>query len=77
MTAAALFIGWLFAEKGFHTVYASFFKGNEASRRVMEKCGMRFDRVSEKELSYLGVERDLIYYVIERDPEHVHEHCGQ
>ena len=27
---------------------------------------MRFDRVSEKELTYLGVERDLIYYVINR-----------
>ena len=45
---------------------AALFRGNEASRRVMEKCGMRFDRVSEKELTYLGVERDLIYYVINR-----------
>ena len=46
---------------------AAHFRGNEASRRVMEKCGMRFDRVSEKELTYLGVERDLIYYVINKD----------
>ncbi len=62
--AVGRFLAYLLGEKGFETVRASFFSGNEASRRVMEKCGMRFDRVSEKELSYLGVERDLIYYVI-------------
>ena len=69
---------FLLYEKGMETVYASFFTGNEPSRRVMEKCGMTFSRFSEKELSYLGVERDLIYYVIrkERRPD-VHEHCGK
>ncbi len=60
-------MSYLLCEKGFARVYASFFRGNKASRRVMEKCGMRFDRVSEKELTYLGVERDLIYYVINKD----------
>ena len=64
--AVGAFLSYLLCEKGFARVYASFFRGNEASRRVMEKCGMRFDRVSEKELTYLGVERDLIYYVINR-----------
>ena len=49
-----------------HTVYASFFTGNDASRRVMEKCSMTFDRFSEKELTYLGIERDLTYYAIHR-----------
>ena len=58
------FLEYLFREKRFSTVYASFFRGNGASRRVMEKCGMTFSRVSEKELTYLGVERDLIYYQI-------------
>ena len=41
------------------TVYAE----NGASRRVMEKCGMTYDRFSPKELTYLDKERDLIYYV--------------
>ena len=50
------------------TVYASFFTGNDASRRVMEKCGMTYDHFSEKELTYLGVERDLMYYAIHRKP---------
>ena len=64
--AVGCFLDYLFSEKGFRTVYASFFSGNDASRRVMEKCGMTYSRSAEKELSYLGVERDLIYYSISR-----------
>ena len=64
--AVGRFLEYLFREKGMHTVYASFFTGNDASRRVMEKCGMTFDRFSEKELTYLDVERDLTYYAIHR-----------
>ena len=60
------FLDYLFSEKGFHTVYASFFTGNDASQRVMEKCGMTYDHFSEKELTYLGKERDLTYYAIRR-----------
>ena len=62
--AVRRFLEFLFREKGLKTVYASFFTGNDASRRVMEKCGMNFDHFSEKELSYLGVEQDLTYYLI-------------
>ncbi|MBO7150558.1 MAG: GNAT family N-acetyltransferase, partial [Clostridia bacterium] len=61
--ALACFIDYCFTEKGFDKVYASFFVGNEASKRVMEKCGMTYDRFSPKELTYLDKERDLIYYV--------------
>ena len=67
--AVRRFLEYLFREKGMKTVYASFFTGNDASRRVMEKCGMTFDHFTEKELTYLGVERDLTYYVIRRKPE--------
>ena len=67
--AVARFLEYLFREKRMRTVYASFFTGNDASRRVMEKCGMAFDHFSEKELTYLGVERDLTYYAIHRKPE--------
>ena len=35
------------------------------SRRVMEKCGMRFLRFSEREFEYLGEMRDLTYYAID------------
>ena len=65
--AVRAFLRYLFTEKGFRTVYASYFVGNDASRRVMEKCGMTYHHDSPKELTYLGVERDLIYYVIHKD----------
>ena len=67
--AVRRFLEYLFYEKGMHTVYASFFTGNDASRRVMEKCGMTYDHFSEKELTYLGIERDLTYYAIHRWPD--------
>ena len=67
--AVGRFLEYLFREKGMRTVYASFFTGNNASRRVMEKCGMTYDHFTEKELSYLGVERDLTYYAIRREPD--------
>lgn len=67
--AVKRFLKYLFQEKEMRTVYASFFTGNDASRRVMEKCGMRYDHISEKELTYMGVERDLTYYVIHRKPD--------
>ena len=62
--AVRRFIQYCFEEKGFQTIYAAFFTGNGASRRVMEKCGMRYHHFSEKELTYQGKERDLIYYAI-------------
>lgn len=64
--AVKCFIDYLFNEKGFKTIYASFFPENIASKMVMEKCGMKYDHFSEKELEYLGIERDLIYYSISR-----------
>ena len=67
--AVGRFLEYLFREKGMRTVCASFFTGNDASRRVMEKCGMRYDHFSEKELTYLGIERDLMYYAIHRKPD--------
>ena len=64
--AVRRFLDYLMDERGFRTVCASFFTGNEASRRVMEKCGMTCDHFVEKELTYLGVERDLTYYAVRR-----------
>lgn len=64
--AVGRFLEYLLEEKGMRKVYASFFPENDASRRVMEKCGMKYDHFSEKELNYLGTERDLVYYSIQR-----------
>ncbi len=62
--AVKIFLEYLHREEGIQTVYASFFTGNYASQRVMEKCGMSYSHFSEKEVNYLGVDRDLTYYVI-------------
>ena len=64
--AVRRFLEYLLYEKGFRTVYASFFSGNDASRRVMEKCGMTYCRYSEKELEYQGIEREMVYYEMGR-----------
>ena len=62
--AVRAYIDWLMDVKGIGKIYASFFTGNEASRRIMEKCGMCFDHFSPKELTYHGIERDLTYYAL-------------
>ncbi len=67
--AVKRFLEYLFSEKDMKTVCASFFTGNDASKCVMEKCGMTFSRFSEKELEYRGVWRDLTYYAIDHAPE--------
>ncbi|MBR0507423.1 MAG: GNAT family N-acetyltransferase [Clostridia bacterium] len=63
--AVGRFLTYLFEEKGLKRVRASYFTGNDASRRVMEKCGMSYERFSEKEFEYLGLMRDLTYYAID------------
>ncbi|MCR5721114.1 MAG: GNAT family N-acetyltransferase [Lachnospiraceae bacterium] len=62
--AAKRFIKFLQEEKGIKKVTASFFTGNDASKHVMEKCGMTYDHFVEKELTYLGQERDLTYFSV-------------
>ena len=73
--AVRRFMEYCTEEKGFSTVYASFFTGNIASQRVMEKCGMTYDHFSEKELTYLGIERDLTYYSLHK-PKREAERAG-
>ena len=60
------FIDFLFNEKDFKVLYASYFPQNIASKRVMEKCGMKFDHLSKLDFPYLDKERDLIYYSIRK-----------
>ena len=67
--AVQCFLRYLFHEKGMNTIYASFFTGNDASRRVMEKCGMHYSHFVENELTYLGVPRDLTYYKITKEEQ--------
>lgn len=63
--AVRRYVDHLFAA-GYTTIYASYFVGNDASRRVMEKCGMTYHHYAPHEIQYLDVDRDLIYYAIHR-----------
>lgn len=65
--AVKCFLSYLFNERKYETIYASFFSGNIASKRVMEKVGMRYSHTNMEELTYLGVKRDLIYYKINKN----------
>lgn len=64
--AVKCFIDYLFIDRNFDTIFASFFAGNSASEKVMQKVGMKYSHKNIKELEYLGIERDLIYYKIEK-----------
>lgn len=59
-------LDYYFKSMPYKTVYASFFPENTASKRVMEKCGMVYSHTNRKELTYMGTERDLVYYRIDR-----------
>ena len=50
---------------GYQAVGAGFFEGNDASRRVMEKCGLRLAGWSE-EIAYRGEDRECVMYLIDR-----------
>lgn len=65
--ACVLILEYLFLEKGYKTVYASYFAINLASKRVMEKLGMVYSHTVMNELTYLGIERDAIYYKMDKD----------
>ena len=48
-------------------VEAEHFVGNEASGKVMEKCGMEFEGVGKQEVKAKGVFRDIVHYGITRE----------
>lgn len=64
--AVKAFIDFCFNELSFKKIYASFFTGNDSSKRVMEKCSMTYSHFVKNEMIYLDKERDLTYYSISR-----------
>jgi len=56
-----------FDKLGLNRVEAGYFTGNEASGRVMEKCGMVKEGVARKVLKVKGSFRDEVRYGITRD----------
>lgn len=60
------FIDYLFNERNKNKIVASYFEGNEASKRVMEKVGMKFEYIDEEGLFYLEKKRKLVCYGIKK-----------
>lgn len=51
--------------RGFEEILAGAFEGNDASMRVMEKCGMKRTKMTA-EVEYRGVAHNCIYYSIKK-----------
>ena len=64
--AVSAFINYCFKELDMKRVEAGYFVGNEKSKRVMEKCKMKYLCSIEKEIKYLGEDKDIVYYYIEK-----------
>jgi len=59
-----------FNELGLNRVEAVHYVGNEGSGRVMQKCGMKFEGVSEQGLKIKGAFRDIVRYGITKEQWH-------
>lgn len=49
---------------GVHKVIASHLIGNNASKRVMEKCGMTYEGIRKDEVFYHDIYHDVAYYYL-------------
>lgn len=52
-------LGYGFGAQGCHRIYASVYRGNDASRHVLEKLGMRFEGCQRGHIVRLGVRQDV------------------
>ncbi len=53
-----------FTDLGMVRVHAHHFAGNEASGRVLQKCGMRFEGILRQHIERFGVRHDIVLYGI-------------
>ena len=57
--AAEMMINFAFCELGANRVEAKYIRGNESSRRVMEKCGMTYEGTLRGKMLIKGQYRDI------------------
>jgi len=60
------FIDFIFNNFDYDKIIASHFIGNEKSRNVMLKCGMKYSYTIKDEFEYLGEMKTLDYYELKR-----------
>jgi RimJ/RimL family protein N-acetyltransferase len=62
--AAQAVIAFGFAKLSLHRIFAGYFSGNEASRRILEKLGMKHEGTSREHIEKWGKFLDLENYAI-------------
>jgi ribosomal-protein-alanine N-acetyltransferase len=65
--ALKLILELAFSKLGLNRVESNHYAGNEASGRVMEKCGMKFEGKGRKEVKIKGIYHDVLHYGILKD----------
>ncbi|HHW11383.1 MAG TPA: GNAT family N-acetyltransferase [Firmicutes bacterium] len=53
-----------FSKLGLNRVESTHYAGNEASGRVMAKCGMKFEGKGRQEVKIKGIYHDVLHYGI-------------
>ena len=61
-----------FGALGLHRIEAQYMTGNERSRHVMDKCGMRFEGVARQSMFVKGAYKDIVTCAILRDEYFAH-----
>lgn len=57
----------LFTERAAGRVWCGHYEGNDKSRRVIEKCGFRYQLDREEDVTLMGERRRCFYYAITRE----------
>ncbi len=62
--ALRLILTLAFSELELNRIESTYYAGNKASGRVMEKCGMKYEGTGLQELRVFGIYHDVVHYAI-------------
>ena len=62
--ALNLILNLAFEKLGLNRIESTYYVGNEASGRVMQKCGMKYEGIGLQEVKVKGVYYDVVHYAI-------------
>lgn len=65
--ALKLIIDFAFSKLVLNRIESTHYVGNEASGRVMQKCGMKYEGTGLQEVKIKGIFRDVVHYAILRE----------
>ena len=62
--ALNLLLNFAFTELELNRIESTYYSGNDASGRVMQKCGMKYEGTGLQELRVFGTYHDVVHYAI-------------